>query len=50
MNVGSLFSIKDKVAIITGGSRGLGKTIATGFAQAGAHVAIFARDEERRDP
>ncbi len=45
MQVSSLFSVRDKVAIVTGGSRGLGKTLAVALAGAGAHVAIFARDE-----
>jgi len=33
-------------ALITGGSQGLGKTIACRFAQAGANVAVCARDEK----
>lgn len=39
-----LFSLKDKVAIVTGASRGLGKPIAKGLASAGAHVVLVARD------
>lgn len=40
-----MFSLKDKVAIVTGASRGIGRAIALGFAAAGADVAVAARSE-----
>ncbi len=39
--------LKDKVAIITGGSAGIGKAIALGMAKEGADIVITARNEER---
>ncbi len=39
--------LKDKVAVISGGSIGIGSAIAEGFAREGAHVALCARGAER---
>jgi NAD(P)-dependent dehydrogenase (short-subunit alcohol dehydrogenase family) len=41
-----LFDLSGKVALITGGSKGLGKAMATGLAQAGAHIVISSRHED----
>ena len=38
--------LKDKVAVVTGGSRGIGKGIALGLAKEGCRLAIIARNEE----
>ena len=40
-----MFSLQGKVAVVTGASRGLGFTIAKGFAQAGALVTISSRNK-----
>lgn len=41
-----LFSVAGKRALVTGGSRGIGKMIARGLVQAGADVIIVSRSEE----
>jgi NAD(P)-dependent dehydrogenase (short-subunit alcohol dehydrogenase family) len=39
--------LRDKAAIVTGGSHGIGRAIALGLADEGCHAVICARGEER---
>jgi len=42
-----MFSLKDKVAVVTGASQGIGRDTALALAEAGAKVAVAARTEEK---
>jgi NAD(P)-dependent dehydrogenase (short-subunit alcohol dehydrogenase family) len=50
MRVLDLFDLTGRVALVTGGSRGLGLEIAQGLGEAGATVIITARRQEWLDP
>ena len=41
-------SLAEKVVIVTGSSRGIGKAMALGLAEEGAYVVVAARSEESR--
>jgi NAD(P)-dependent dehydrogenase (short-subunit alcohol dehydrogenase family) len=43
----NLFDLTGKVALVTGGNKGLGKALARGFAEAGADVVIASRHEDQ---
>jgi NAD(P)-dependent dehydrogenase (short-subunit alcohol dehydrogenase family) len=46
MNTQDLFSLQGRTAIVTGGSRGIGRMIVEGFVRQGARVYITARKAE----
>jgi len=43
----TLFDLSGRVALVTGGSKGIGRAIAGGFAQAGADLFLCSRKEEQ---
>ena len=45
-----LFDLTGKVALVTGGSKGLGKAMARGFAEAGADIVISSRHQAELEP
>jgi NAD(P)-dependent dehydrogenase (short-subunit alcohol dehydrogenase family) len=47
LNVKQLFDLTGRVAIVTGGGVGLGRQMAEGLAEMGAHVVLCARKRER---
>ena len=46
MSVLDLFDLHGKTALVTGGSSGIGKTVAQAYLEAGAQVAVAARNSE----
>lgn len=43
MYLEEIFGLENKVAVVTGGSRGIGQTVAVGLAKAGAEIAVLSR-------
>ena len=50
MHIRQLFDLTGRVAVVTGGSRGLGQEIAEGLAEAGASLMLCARREQWLTP
>ena len=46
MKISELFNVSGKVAVVTGGSRGIGEMISAGFLANGVKVYITARKEQ----
>jgi NAD(P)-dependent dehydrogenase (short-subunit alcohol dehydrogenase family) len=49
MEINNLFSVRDKIVLITGGSSGIGLMIASGFVKNGAKVYIASRKKKQCD-
>jgi 2-dehydro-3-deoxy-D-gluconate 5-dehydrogenase len=49
MSSKNLFDLNGRVAVVTGGNGGIGRGIALGLAQAGAAVAIVARNQDKNE-
>src|SRR5438067_13549979 len=45
-----IFKVSGRVALVTGGSKGLGKAMARGLAEMGADIVISSRHEEELRP
>ncbi len=43
----NMFSLKDRVALVTGGNGGIGLGMAEGLARAGARVVLSGRDKSK---
>jgi NADP-dependent 3-hydroxy acid dehydrogenase YdfG len=46
LSITSLFSVRGKIALVTGGATGIGKMIASGLVSNGAKVYIASRKEK----